>query len=132
MKGVAVDQIILLVLGVIVLAVIGYLLYSNFMASSGGINTEQCKANLINVCNSCKMAQTTSGGWDPATYNDATVSTSHACNVISKSCIQLLAKSGIITVESKSFSGCSAPYCEGTTDTPLKMAQSVCANVGIG
>jgi len=46
MKGLATEQLILLALGIIVLAVIGYLLYS--------LTNTNCQSDMVAACNKCK------------------------------------------------------------------------------
>lgn len=58
-KGIAVSQIILLVLGILVLAVVAYLLYSNFVTTGGAISAETCRAEATRECTGCSIA---SGG----------------------------------------------------------------------
>lgn len=57
-KGVAVSQLILLILGIIVLAVIAYLIYVNFISSSSTFDAEKCRAKALGLCTSCKIANT--------------------------------------------------------------------------
>jgi predicted Na+-dependent transporter len=54
MKAIAVSQIILIVLGIIVLAVIGYLLYTHAFPYLP--NVEKCKSIAIEYCGTCKTA----------------------------------------------------------------------------
>jgi len=54
MKGIAVQKIILLLLGIIVLAIIGYLLYTVFLGAR--ISPEVCKAALVGACTQCKLS----------------------------------------------------------------------------
>jgi hypothetical protein len=138
MKGLAVTQVILLILGIIVLAIIGYLLYSNYISSVGIVSVEQCKTDLIRVCNTCKSANTIIGQWDPSaftTYDSrGTDGKPHPCGGISlsKACISSLARNGIISVSSSTFEGCQTPYCDTSSDTPTgKFAQSICVSVGV-
>ncbi|MEM5811246.1 MAG: hypothetical protein QXG91_00680 [Candidatus Aenigmatarchaeota archaeon] len=56
-KGVAVQKIILLILGIIVLAIVGYLLYVVFIG--GKPTRDVCNAALISACGQCKVS-----GWD--------------------------------------------------------------------
>lgn len=56
MRGVAVSQIILLVLGILVLAVVAYLLYTNFITTSGTISAETCRAEATRACTGCAIA----------------------------------------------------------------------------
>lgn len=58
-KGIAISQIILLVLGIIVLAVVAFLLYSNFVSTGGAIDAQKCRSEATNACTSCSIA---SGG----------------------------------------------------------------------
>ncbi len=58
MKGLAVTQIIMLVLGIIVLAVIGFLLYSNFLSSSGQVSASSCRAKATGLCQNAVLSQT--------------------------------------------------------------------------
>lgn len=58
-KGVAISQIILLVLGIIVLAVVAFLLYSNFSSTTGQVDFQKCRAAATNACTACSIA---SGG----------------------------------------------------------------------
>jgi len=55
-KGVAISQIILLVLGIIVLSVVAFLLYSNFTTTTGQIDVQKCRAVATNACTSCSIA----------------------------------------------------------------------------
>jgi hypothetical protein len=71
-KGLAVSQIILLVLGIIVLAVIAYLLYANFIGPRDVINAEQCRSSAIRACTTCSIAGGATGGCSGNIYLDAT------------------------------------------------------------
>ncbi|HLC59598.1 MAG TPA: hypothetical protein VJH34_03675 [archaeon] len=124
MKGIAVEQMIMLALGVIVLALVGYLLYSNYISTSGQVSTEQCKTSLINACNNCKLANSPKGNWDPAKYNaldsqDSTGST-HNCAKITNTCMQAMNTVGIVTTTSSTYD----PDTQAFT-------QSVCSSVGV-
>lgn len=55
-KGVAVSQIILLVLGILVLAVVAYLLYTNFVQTGTTISAETCRAEATRICTGCTIA----------------------------------------------------------------------------
>lgn len=55
-KGVAVSQIILLVLGILVLAVVAYLLYTNFVQTGATISAETCRAEATRICTGCVLA----------------------------------------------------------------------------
>lgn len=55
-KGVAVSQIILLVLGILVLAVVAYLLYTNFVQTGTTISAETCRAEATRICTGCVLA----------------------------------------------------------------------------
>lgn len=57
-KGLAVSQIILLVLGIIVLAVVAYLLYTQFVDTGGTITAEQCRAEATRICTGCTIGNT--------------------------------------------------------------------------
>ncbi|MCS7123098.1 MAG: hypothetical protein RMJ17_00780 [Candidatus Aenigmarchaeota archaeon] len=52
-KGVAIDKVILLLLGIIVLALIGYLLYTTFVGA--GSAQRICEAALVSACGQCKL-----------------------------------------------------------------------------
>lgn len=56
MKGLAVSQIILLVLGIIVLAVVAYLLYTQFVGTGSTISAEECRAAATRACTACSIA----------------------------------------------------------------------------
>jgi|SRR3989344_4037327 len=58
MKGLATQQLILLALGIIVLAVIGYLLYSQFVKTSKTLSSSDCQTNVVAACNKCKTCVT--------------------------------------------------------------------------
>jgi hypothetical protein len=121
MKGLAVTQVILLILGIIVLAIIGYLLYSNYISSVGTVSVEQCKTNLINVCNSCKIAKSVIGKWDPSKYDDLTdPAKGEGCGKITKTCIEALKNAGIISVTSQTYD-----------ESKEMVAQSVCTSVAV-
>lgn len=55
-KGIAVSQIILLVLGILVLAVVAYLLYTNFVTTGTTISSETCRAEATRSCTGCLIA----------------------------------------------------------------------------
>lgn len=55
-KGIAVSQIILLVLGILVLAVVAYLLYTNFVQTGATISAETCRAEATRICTGCVLA----------------------------------------------------------------------------
>lgn len=52
----AVSQIILLVLGILVLAVVAYLLYTNFVTTGSTISAETCRAEATRACTGCQIA----------------------------------------------------------------------------
>jgi hypothetical protein len=56
-KGVAISQIILLVLGIIVLAVVAFLLYSNFTTTTGQIDVQKCRSVATNACSACAISK---------------------------------------------------------------------------
>ncbi len=58
-KGIAVSQIILLVLGILVLAVIAFLLYSNFTSTGNTLNAETCRAEATRLCTGCYIGGST-------------------------------------------------------------------------
>lgn len=84
-KGVAISQIILLVLGIIVLAVVAFLLYSNFSTTTGQVDFQKCRAAATNACASCSIA---SGG---STLNCAGV------DYLKTATDKLCAKQGLIS-----------------------------------
>ena len=45
----------MLVLGIIVITLIGFLLYTTFFSGSETVTMQTCKAALISVCNECKL-----------------------------------------------------------------------------
>lgn len=55
-KGIAVSQIILLVLGILVLAVVAYLLYTQFVTTGSTISKETCRAEATRACTGCAIA----------------------------------------------------------------------------
>ena len=61
-KGLAVSQIVLLVLGILVLAVVAYLLYTNFLTSSGSFNAEKCRSEEIGICTTAKLTNSITDG----------------------------------------------------------------------
>ena len=72
-KGVAVSQIILLVLGILVLAVVAYLLYTNFVTTGGTLSAEQCRAAATRACTACSIASAGSvSNCEVGSYLDAT------------------------------------------------------------
>ena len=54
-KGIAISKVVLLILGVIVLAFVGYLVYTTFVAGGGTISLEACKSAVIAACTQCKL-----------------------------------------------------------------------------
>lgn len=69
MKGIAIQKIILLLLGIIVLAMVGYLLYITFIGSK--ITPDICRAEVMRQCTQCKLV-----GW----------SSSYSISISGKSC----------------------------------------------
>lgn len=45
-----VAHVVAIILGIIVIALLGYLIYTNFTKSTGTISEETCKAKLIQYC----------------------------------------------------------------------------------
>ncbi len=74
MKGIAVHQIILIVLGIIVLGVIGYLIYTQFLSGKGQITFENCRSRAVTFCGMCKLSGTYTRC--VVTYVDATTANS--------------------------------------------------------
>ena len=68
-KGVAVQTIIMVLLGVVVLLFIGYWLVRTF--SSPGLGQEECKTMLMDWCRTCGIK-----GWDSSAYAVPTALTS--------------------------------------------------------
>lgn len=68
MKGLAVEQIIMLAIGVIVLALIGYLIYSQFVKSGSNLTSANCQSDIGSACTKCKTCILGFGGvsWDPS------------------------------------------------------------------
>jgi hypothetical protein len=64
MKAIAVSQIIMIVLGVIVLGVIGYLLYANFLSGRGQMDYEKCRSMIVSQCGTCQIT---------GKFNDCTI-----------------------------------------------------------
>lgn len=60
LKGLAVSQIILLVLGILVLAVVAYLLYQQFFSGKTEFNAQNCNAEAIRICSICTLSGTRS------------------------------------------------------------------------
>lgn len=106
LKGVAVSQIILLVLGIIVLAVVAYLLYTNFLSSNSSFDQNKCNAEKLAACTRAKIA----GQIDPVTgqINGFSPSETPSCGGITTlNCNTVLPDSG-------TSSDC------GTPDNPCK------------
>ena len=130
MKGIAVEQMIMLALGVIVLALVGYLLYSNYLSTSGTVSNEQCRTSLINACNNCKLANSPKGTWDTTIYATLDVTGSdgkvHQCGKMTNACADALDRSGAISV------GQTPNYKTDVYDSEAQLfAQSVCTSVGV-
>jgi hypothetical protein len=53
-KAVAIPYIIALILGIVVVALVGYWLYRTYWGAPLG--EQQCRARMISWCNSCKTA----------------------------------------------------------------------------
>lgn len=45
-----VSHIVAMVLGVIVLALLGYLVYTNFIAATGAVSEETCRSQFLQYC----------------------------------------------------------------------------------
>jgi flagellar basal body-associated protein FliL len=52
-KGVAVSQVVLLIIAIVVLAIAVYLLYSSWERGGTTLSVEQCRAKAVDVCGSC-------------------------------------------------------------------------------
>jgi len=59
--GVAVSQIILLVLGILVLAVVAYLLYTQFVTTGSTLSAETCRAEATRICTGCQIGGSPAG-----------------------------------------------------------------------
>ena len=70
-KGIAVSQIILLVLGILVLAVVGFLLYSQFVTTGNSLGAQTCMAESTRICTGCKIGgyNMESCPYNPFMYN---------------------------------------------------------------
>ncbi|HLC59778.1 MAG TPA: hypothetical protein VJH34_04625 [archaeon] len=77
MKGLAVEQIIMLAIGVIVLALIGYLIYSQFVKSGSSLTSTNCQSDIVASCTKCKTCIVGNGGsWTTCpTINDGNSAT---------------------------------------------------------
>ncbi len=71
MKGIAIQQIVLLVLAVIVLAALGYYLFTTFGTAGPKISRTNCQAALLDACSYCKNTN-----WDP---NEEGIVTTTSC-----------------------------------------------------
>lgn len=63
MKGLAPQQIALLVLAILVLAVVAYLLYRTFISGSSQLSAEECRAEATRLCTACKLSNLESTTW---------------------------------------------------------------------
>jgi len=59
MKGIAIQTILMLLVGILVVGIIVYMVYRYMFAP--GLNQNDCRAQLISWCNTCKTAGWTSG-----------------------------------------------------------------------
>lgn len=110
-KGVAVSQIILLVLGILVLAVVAYLLYTQFVTSNQTIGAETCRAEATRVCTGCIIA---AGGTNVASCDYP------ATNKILSSCFtgnKLLGSSSSSKVDCSQYTGGNQVATTTTTTT---------------
>jgi hypothetical protein len=54
MKGIAITSLVMLILGMIVVAILGYLIYKVFTGGAGSaFSKEECKAKYIAICSNC-------------------------------------------------------------------------------
>jgi hypothetical protein len=60
-KGIAVDTILMLLVGIVVVGLIIFLVYKFLLGPH--LNEQECRASLINWCNDCKLVN----GWNDAT-----------------------------------------------------------------
>lgn len=65
MKGIAVTTLVLLIIGMVVIAIIGYLLYSTFISTGPTMSLESCRAQVVSACSNCKLR-----GWTGCTAPD--------------------------------------------------------------
>jgi uncharacterized protein (UPF0333 family) len=79
-KGIAISQIILLVLGIIVLSVVAYLLYSNFTSTTSQVDFQKCRAVATNACTACSIATGSTDSCDAKTYLTSNVDKQCASN----------------------------------------------------
>ncbi len=67
-KGIAIETILYLLLGIIVVGIIVYLVYT--YSSGGQLSEQQCRSNIINWCTGCSVAN-----WADVSSKDATSET---------------------------------------------------------
>ncbi len=84
MKGLAAQQVVLLVIGIIVLALVLFLVYNQFTKSNTQIASTSCQTAISSVCISCKTCVLSGGG----THWSASETT---CPAIGTNSIQLSA-----------------------------------------
>lgn len=63
MKGLAPQQIALLVLAILVLAIVAYLLYRTFISGSNQLTAEECRAEATRLCTACKLENIGQDPW---------------------------------------------------------------------
>ncbi len=56
-KGIAVSQVILLVLGILVLAVVSFLLYTQFVSTGNSMGAQTCMAEATRICTGCTIGR---------------------------------------------------------------------------
>jgi len=65
MKGMATEQVVLLVLAIIVLAVVGYLVYNQFVKGNKSFTNTSCGSATLSACVDCKGCRTNvEGTWN--------------------------------------------------------------------
>ncbi len=62
MKALAITQTILLVMAIFVLALISYLVYTQYIAGSEQFDKSKCQSSLVSICTACKTCVTGLGG----------------------------------------------------------------------
>lgn len=118
-KGVAVSQIILLVLGILVLAVVAYLLYNQFVTTGGTISAEQCRAEATRACTGCIVASGLSFG-SPTNCAYKSTDTAGKITVLGNcySHNNLLGASTIATLDCSQYTGGSGTTTNANTCDP--------------
>ena len=113
MKGIAIQTILLLLVGILVAGVIIYLVYT--YTSGPSLSSYDCRTNLISWCTTCSIVS----------WNDGTKLSKEVADCTTK----YFGYSTVQNIKCNEKIGTAGTACTGSTDCPN---QTICRAVGVG